>query len=236
MPIRYADPFRDPTDLPHPGVNPFIQKMVDGAESGKLGILYGEALRERPGRWLASEGSSSYEKLVVEIGCHKGDVLSSLSRAHKDTLFVGLDITFKRVVATAEKGARFGCDNLRSVLANARGLSSLFAEGELDGVVIFYPDPWTRKKRQLKNRLLDKDFLFDVYKLLKPGGFFWFKTDHAGYFHDVAKEAESCGLMLAKDVSNAHEVTKNTYVSPFEEGFTERQVPKSEGVWLKVSD
>ena len=152
MPIRYSDPFRDPTDLPNREVNPFVTKMVEGAKNGTLPVLYGESLKGLAGNWRQHQGDKP--ELIVEIGCHKGDVLRDLAQDHQETLFVGLDITFKRVVETARKAEKAGLDNLRSVLANAQGLDLLFGEAELDGVIIFYPDPWTRKKRQLKNRLL----------------------------------------------------------------------------------
>ena len=44
----------------------------------------------------------------------------------------------------------------------------------------FFPDPWP-KKRHWKNRLFQQPFLHGVYKILKPGGKLFVKTDHDGY-------------------------------------------------------
>ena len=44
--------------------------------------------------------------LIVEIGSHMGDVMCEMANNHPDKAFVGLDITFKRVVTLAEKAKK----------------------------------------------------------------------------------------------------------------------------------
>lgn len=231
MPIRFPDPFRDPTNLPNQDVNPFVSQMVEGAKSGSLPVLYGGLLKGLSGQWRKRFGG--FSRLIVEVGCHKGDVLRDLAQDHEDTLFVGLDITFKRVVETAKKAQVTGLENLKSVMANAMGLDLLFGERELDGVIIFYPDPWTRKKRQLKNRLLGNEFIDQMSRLIKPGGFFWFKTDHGGYFHDVVQCLEKSDFLRSMDPPTVSGIMTRSYKSRFESEFERRQVQKFEGVWVR---
>jgi tRNA (guanine-N7-)-methyltransferase len=57
----------------------------------------------------------------------------------------------------------------------------MFAPGEVDALYLYFPDPWP-KKAQIKNRFLTAERLRDIHSLLKTGGLFHIKTDHAGYF------------------------------------------------------
>ena len=59
-----------------------------------------------------------------------------------------------------------------------------------------FPRPLGKKKRQVKNRLLNKEFLISLSKVLKKDAFFWFKTDHKPYFDQVVEAAEALSLSL----------------------------------------
>ena len=100
-----------------------------------------------------------------------GDVMCEMATNHKDKAFVGLDITFKRVVTLAEKAVKKELPNIFSVLGNGGGFEHMFSEGEVDGLIIFFPDPWVRKKKQRKKRLINPSFLEQAVKVLKS---IWF--------------------------------------------------------------
>ena len=59
-------------------------------------------------------------------------------------------------------------------------------ECSFDLVLMFYPDPWPKRKHH-KRRLLQKDFLELLHSKLKKGGIFYFKTDWDHYFQEVNK-------------------------------------------------
>jgi tRNA (guanine-N7-)-methyltransferase len=67
--------------------------------------------------------------------------------------------------------------NLRFIHANARHLSEIFAEGELDAIHINFPDPWRNKTGWFKRRLTHRAFLETYKTLLAPNGKIHFKTD-----------------------------------------------------------
>ena len=48
------------------------------------------------------------------------------------------------------------------------------------GVFLFFPDPW-HKKRHHKRRLIKPDFVNELSKRLKPGGFMHLATDWENY-------------------------------------------------------
>ena len=55
----------------------------------------------------------------------------------------------------------------------------------------FFPDPWPRKK-QWKNRFLTAQTLAQIAPVVKKGGIFHIKTDHAGYFDWMLDALAKC--------------------------------------------
>ena len=66
----------------------------------------------------------------------------------------------------------------------------IFWEEELSETYIFFPDPWANKKSQLKNRLLQTEFLENLYNVTKVWGKLVIKTDHRWYFDFLLEELE----------------------------------------------
>jgi tRNA (guanine-N7-)-methyltransferase len=56
----------------------------------------------------------------------------------------------------------------------------MLPEGSLDGVHIFFPDPW-HKTRHNKRRLIQPPFVALLASRLKPGGYFHCATDWENY-------------------------------------------------------
>ncbi len=238
MPIRIDNPFEDPTLELDPKVNPYLEKMRHGQQSGEITLLFGPALKPWVNKWkeFFAERHQPVEKLVLEVGCHKGEVLQLMSKAHPDTGFIGIDITFKRVVHTAQKAKAAGLSNMLSLLCNGRGLDRVFGPEELDGAVIFFPDPWVRKKRQRKNRLLDEDFLAKLHRSLKPGAFLWVKTDDGPYMEDIKIAAKAQGFTpySPEGSEQASGILSETYTSRFERHFDSKGVDSHNCCWVKA--
>ena len=197
MPIRDHDVFRDFTKVPDPSKNAFVARLIHASESGELPIAHGPALQTFAGNWrskfLKMTIDTSSLPLIVEIGCHSGETLIDMAAAFPEALFVGIDITFKRIVHTAERATDRGLKNVLAILANAGGLSRLFAENEVSGFVTFFPDPWVKKKHA-HNRLYAPKFCGTATQLLAPGGFLWLKTDQKQYFEDACVHTADAGF------------------------------------------
>ena len=197
MPVRTNDIFEDVVAKFSKDCNAFVTKFMDGQSSGSLPIAMGPTLRNFPGNWrekfAAVSGDKSQMPLIVEIGCHSGHTLCDMAEAHRESLFVGVDITFKRVVQTAERARDRGLKNVFVVLANAGGLKDLFAAKEVSGFVTFFPDPW-KKIRHAHNRLYSSNFCSTLWDQLGSGGFLWLKTDHLPYFTDACSLVDRSGF------------------------------------------
>jgi tRNA (guanine-N(7)-)-methyltransferase len=198
MPVRSHDIFADVVASFHNECNAYVAKFVDAQATGSLPIAMGPALRNFPGQWrekfTAIDGNKSHYPLIVEIGCHTGHTICDMAQRHPEALFVGVDITFKRVVQTAERAKELGIKNIFAVLANAKGVRDLFQPGEVSGFVTFFPDPW-KKKKHAHNRLYSDSFCETAWSQLSSGGFLWLKTDQLPYFSDACVVAEKIGFL-----------------------------------------
>ncbi|MDQ3232673.1 MAG: hypothetical protein M3Q07_12715 [Pseudobdellovibrionaceae bacterium] len=231
MPIKTANPFHDPLERMRPEVNRYLTLLKEGMESGDLPLLYGPAMESLPGQWrqhFADAMGDSPQQLILEIGSHFGEVILKMATEHPETAFIGMDITFKRVVKVAQKSLAQGSRNMVSVLCNAKALDQVFADGELDGIFIFFPDPWAQKKRQMKNRLVQQDFVRILQKKLKPGGFLWLKTDCEPYYTDVC---EAYDPSVWEQHQTRQGIPSGIYTSRFERLFREQGLPCHEFCW-----
>lgn len=241
MPIRMYDPFIDPTANLNPEVNPFLGKMREGLKSGDLPLLFGPDLKGKAGNWRqyfaekkgTSSSSGSSSGLILEIGCHKGETIRKMACDFRDLNFMGIDITFKRVVNTAEKAAQSELKNVVSVLCNGRGLHHILAPEELDGVIIFFPDPWANKKRQKKNRLLSAEFFEKLKRNIRKGGFLWIKTDNWDYASEIQEHAKKAGFERCENRESLDvPLPTRVYTSRFERHFQEQGLETFDGCWV----
>jgi len=78
-----------------------------------------------------------------------------------------------------------GLTNVRIVQHDAVDVfEHMLAPAALDGVHVFFPDPWP-KKRHHKRRLLQPPFVALLASRLKPGGYVHVATDWEDYAQEV---------------------------------------------------
>jgi len=239
MPLKHHDPFVSSAERLNEKVNPYVALLRDSTEAGNLPVAYGPHLKDSAGAWREKIAHfhgqpEAPKKLVLEIGCHKGLTLTTMAKAFPDTGFIGLDITYKRVVTTAQRVMAHDLKNVYCAMANAQGLERLFAPGELDAVVIFFPDPWIKKARQAKNRLVNPAFTSSLTKVLAPRGMVWFKTDQELYFEEAAKAFDEARLIRTSDETAP--LLAQDFTSAFELRFKAQGLPTFGCRWLKSLD
>ncbi len=237
MPLKHHDVFYDPTAITDRGINPFLSRLKElGATSEK--IVFGPRLKEKRGQWQsqifsnASSDPATTRSLWLEIGSYKGSTLVHFAKTHTNTSWVGMDITFKRVFLTGQKICSANLDNAAVIMAraSAKAMGEIFAESELDGVMIFFPDPWTRLS-QRHNRLVTLDFLTHLKPLIRPGGYFWFKSDQKDYFDEVVSFAEQAGLAPLNSPEQLPCFSPEK--TPFEKRFQDIGEPTYSAAWQR---
>jgi tRNA (guanine-N7-)-methyltransferase len=119
--------------------------------------------------------------LVLEIGFGMGQSLAEMAAGAPETNYLGVDVHRPGVGGLLHKLQEQGIDNVRVYCDDAVPvLRECIADTSLDGVQIFFPDPW-HKKRHHKRRLIQAAFIDLLCSKLKPGGFLHLATDWENY-------------------------------------------------------
>ena len=118
---------------------------------------------------------------ILEIGFGMGGATAEIAKANPGQDYLGVEVHTPGVGNLLKLIAEQGLGNIRIVQHDAvEVLRDMIADGGLDGVHIFFPDPWP-KKRHHKRRLLQPAFLDLLCAKLKPGGYLHFATDWEEY-------------------------------------------------------
>lgn len=123
----------------------------------------------------------SCSQKILEIGFGMGESTAHIAQTRSRDLFLGIEVHDPGVGALLKKIGELQLRNLRLIQHDAvEVLEHMIAEESLDGVHIFFPDPW-HKKRHHKRRLIQKDFLTLLVSRLKTGGYIHLATDWQHY-------------------------------------------------------
>ena len=126
-------------------------------------------------------------RLVVEIGFGGGEFLLELAGKNPDVAFVGVEVSFKRVLKMARRLARAGHRNVRLVEARGQVLvEQAFAPGSVNAFWINFSDPWP-KERHAGRRLIQAPFVAAAADSLEPHGRLHVATDDAPYAQEIAR-------------------------------------------------
>ena len=118
---------------------------------------------------------------TLEIGFGNGATLLALARAHPDQDFLGVEVHRPGVGRLLLAADAQHINNLRVVCADAvQVLSQCVSDASLDATLIYFPDPWP-KKRHHKRRLVQPEFAALVARKLKSGGRLQLATDWPDY-------------------------------------------------------
>jgi tRNA (guanine-N7-)-methyltransferase len=118
---------------------------------------------------------------VMEIGFGNGDHLVALAQAHPDCDYLGVEVHRPGVGHLLLAIERHELTNLRIVCHDAvEVLEQQIPPRSLDEVIIFFPDPWP-KKRHHKRRLIQAPFAALLVERLKTGGRLRLATDWQAY-------------------------------------------------------
>jgi tRNA (guanine-N7-)-methyltransferase len=117
----------------------------------------------------------------LEIGFGTGEVLGALAQANPHIDYLGIEVHRSGVGRLMLQAARADFKNVRILCHDAVEVLELAIEDEtFDEVLIFFPDPW-HKKRHHKRRLIDADFAALLANKLKSGGILRLATDWQEY-------------------------------------------------------
>ena len=118
---------------------------------------------------------------TLEIGFGNGESLVALAAAHPEEDFLGIEVHRPGVGHLMLRAEALGLANLRVASRDAvEILGARVPDASLDTVLLYFPDPWP-KKRHHKRRIVQPGFVELVARKLKTGGRFRLATDWQPY-------------------------------------------------------
>lgn len=118
---------------------------------------------------------------TLEIGFGNGDSLLELARRHPERNYVGVEVHRPGVGRLLLRLEREGIRNVRIAMRDAvLVLRNEIADDSLDEILVYFPDPWP-KKRHHKRRLLQSEFALLLSAKLLVGGRLELATDWPAY-------------------------------------------------------
>lgn len=117
----------------------------------------------------------------LEIGFGMGGATAEIARNNPDNDYLGIEVHRPGVGNLLKLIAQDNLTNLRLMSHDAVDvINEMIAPDALDGILIFFPDPW-HKKRHHKRRLIQPEFVHLLASRLKPGGTIHCATDWENY-------------------------------------------------------
>jgi tRNA (guanine-N7-)-methyltransferase len=118
---------------------------------------------------------------VLEIGFGMGETTALIAAANPRTDYLGVEVHGPGVGALLRRIDTLGLTNVRVIQHDAvEVVEQMIAPDALDGVHVFFPDPWP-KKRHHKRRLLQPEFVRLIATRMKPGAMLHAATDWEDY-------------------------------------------------------
>lgn len=122
---------------------------------------------------------------ILEIGFGNGLSLADMAEAHPEQNYFGVEVHTPGVGGLLVQVKKRGMTNVRVSQDDAvEVLDQQIADGSLDRVQIFFPDPW-HKKRHHKRRLIQTQFVKTLVAKLKPAGVIHVATDWENYAEHI---------------------------------------------------
>jgi len=161
------------------------------------------------GRWNSIFNNNN--PIYLELGCGNGEYTLSNSQSHPNYNFIGIDIKGSRLW----KGAKYlENNNIKNALflrIQIENILDFFEDNEVKEIIISFPDP-RPKKRDIKKRLTNLNFLAIYNKIIINGGKLMLKTDDKELFEYSINEVKNSKFKNLKYSDNLYSSNEFDYV------------------------
>ncbi len=131
---------------------------------------------------------SEFAALKLEIGIGNGDAIIDMATADPGSLYLGIEVYEPGIGRCLNIIHQQELGNIRLIKHDAvEVLENMIVSGSLDRMLLFFPDPW-HKKRHHKRRIVNQHFRDLVCRALKPGASIHVATDWQNYAEFIAAQ------------------------------------------------
>lgn len=147
----------------------------------------------------------THNKLVLELGCGKGDYTNSLAKRHPGNFYIGFERKGERIWCGAKDSQDENTENTLFIREDIAHINKFFPKNSVDEIWITFPGPFP-KDRHENRRLTSLPFLERYKHILKSNNIIHLKTDDIGLFNytnDLIASTPNLNLIsLKEDIHN----------------------------------
>ncbi len=121
------------------------------------------------------------DKVIMEIGFGMGEATAIIAKNHPNNGYIAVDVHPPGIGKLLARIVENDLTNLKVIEEDVHVvLQHMIADESLDGIHLFFPDPWPKKKHN-KRRIVNEGFLSLIHPKIKIGGFIHIATDWVPY-------------------------------------------------------
>jgi tRNA (guanine-N7-)-methyltransferase len=133
---------------------------------------------------LASLFGQPLAEIWLEIGFGSGEHLVWQAEHHQSVGFIGCEPFINGVASLLGKIESAGLSTIRIHDGDARDVLAWLPARSIARIFVLFPDPWPKKRHQ-KRRLVSRDSVVQLARVLAPGGELRFATDTGDYAEEA---------------------------------------------------
>jgi len=170
---------------------------------------------------------------VLEIGFGMGEATAHIAGVLPDTRFLCCEVHEPGVGALLKRIGEQNLTNIRICAHDAvEVIDHMLPPSSLDGVHIFFPDPWHKTKHN-KRRLIQSPLVAKLARRLKPGGYLHCATDWQPYAEQILEVLSAEPLLKNRALAthpDLHGYAPKPHYRPLTK-FENRGIKLGHGVW-----
>jgi len=182
------------SEIIHRRIRSFVRRegrLTSGQQRALDELLPRYGLDTDSGLFDLDEVFDRHQARILEIGFGNGTSLAQQASENPDTDFIGIEVHRPGVGHLLSELERLALSNVRVICADAvEVMQHCIPDLALDGIQIFFPDPWP-KKRHHKRRLLQTEFVRLLARKLRSGATLHLATDWQNYAEQMVEVLSS---------------------------------------------
>jgi tRNA (guanine-N7-)-methyltransferase len=132
-----------------------------------------------------SEIFPTSEKVIMEIGFGMGEATAIIAKNHPNNGYIAVDVHPPGIGKLLARIVENDLTNLKVIEEDVHMvLQHMIPDESLDGIHLFFPDPWPKKKHN-KRRIVNEGFLALIHPKIKKGGYIHVATDWVPYAENI---------------------------------------------------
>ncbi|MDW3095915.1 MAG: tRNA (guanosine(46)-N7)-methyltransferase TrmB [Gammaproteobacteria bacterium] len=152
-------------------------------------------------KYVSNDWFIKDQPLILDVGFGSGDSLLALAQQRPDLNFVGVEVYRPGIGAVLRKIHLQELENVRVIKADVmQMLRTKFMSNELLGAMVWFPDPWP-KTRHHKRRLIQKEFLLEITRVIQVNGVLHLASDWQPYVEFMTKNVANVKNLIPTNSS-----------------------------------